>query len=81
MFKTLRIISCITCALILAACVFIFVYLGMVWGLISLAAAALFFGLTLLFKNLQEKAEKKNNPPTEGDFITGRVKKDEPEEK
>ncbi len=77
MFKALRIICCIISALILAACVFIFVYLEMLWGIISLVAAALFFGLTLLFKNLQEREEKKNTPPTEGDFITGRVKKDD----
>lgn len=77
MYKILRIICCVVCAVILAAVIFIFVYAGWLWGIISLIVAAAFFGLTLLFKNLQEKEELKLNPPPPvGDFITGPVKKD-----
>ncbi len=74
MFKTLRIICCIICALIIAAAIFIFVYLGYFWGFMSLIGAAAFFGLTLLFKHLQEAEEEKLHPtPPKGDYITGRV--------
>lgn len=66
-FKILRIICCVLCAAILAACVFLFVYLGTFWGLISLLGAAVFFALTLLFKGLQEDYDKKHpfNDPVE----------------
>lgn len=60
MYKVLRIICCIIAALILAACIFIFVYLGVIWGLCSVVAAAAFFALTILFKGLQEDYEKKH---------------------
>ena len=74
MYKILRISCCVIAALIIAAAIFIFVYLGWVWGLVAVAAAAAFGGLTFLFKNLQLKEEYKNNPPPpEGDFITGKV--------
>ena len=77
MFKTLRIICCVICALIIAAAVFIFAHLGVLWGIVSLVAAAAFFGLMMLFKSLQEKKERSDNPPPpEGDFITGPVKKE-----
>ncbi len=82
MFKTLRIICCVICALILAATVFIFVYLGMIWGFVSLAAAAIFFGLMLFFKGKQEQEERKQNPPSpQGDFITGKVPQDNDRDK
>jgi hypothetical protein len=78
MYKTLRIICCIISALTLAACVFIFIYLGFIWGIVSLFVAAAFFGLMLLFKNLQEQQEQKLNPSApKGDFITGPVAKSE----
>jgi hypothetical protein len=48
----------------------------MLWGIISVVIACILFGLTVFFKNLQEKEENKDNPPTRGDFITGAVKKD-----
>lgn len=69
MYKILRIICCVICALILAACIFIFVYLGPIWGICSVVAAVAFFALTMLFKGLQEDYEKKNNPqpPAEED--------------
>ena len=82
MFKTLRIICCVICALILAAAIFIFIYCGMIWGFVSLLCAAGFFGLRLLFKAKQEAAERKKNPPPPvGDFITGRVPVDNDNEK
>lgn len=82
MYKYLRIICCVISALILAACVFIFIYCGMAWGLAALLAAALFFGLTVFFKYKQEEGERKENPPPRrGDFITGPVPKDGDEEK
>ncbi|MDE7162547.1 MAG: hypothetical protein K2O44_00510 [Clostridia bacterium] len=67
MYKILRIICCVISAAILAACVFLFVYLGTFWGLISLLCAAIFFALTLLFKGLQEDYDKKHpyNDPVE----------------
>lgn len=74
MYKTLRIICCVICALILAGCIFVFIYLGMLWGFVTLAVAAAFFGLMLLFKRLQEKEDDAKNPPApKGDFITGAV--------
>ncbi|MDE7076082.1 MAG: hypothetical protein K2O62_02035 [Clostridia bacterium] len=58
--------------MILAACVFLFVYLGTFWGLISLLCAAIFFALTLLFKGLQEDYDKKHphNDPAEPTVTT-----------
>ena len=70
MYKILRIICCIIAALILAACIFIFVYLGVIWGICSVVAAAAFFALTILFKGLQEDYEKKHTseqPPEDKD--------------
>ncbi len=60
MFKILRIVCCVICALLLAACVFVFIYLGTVWGIADVIAAAAFFALTMLFKSLQEDYEKKH---------------------
>jgi fatty acid desaturase len=70
MFKTLRIVCSIIAALLLAACVFIFIYVGMWAGFVTLLAVGVFFLLTLLFKNLQEKQEERQNPAKqEGDFF------------
>lgn len=67
-------IFCILSVLAVAAAVFMFVYLGWLWGLVTVIAAAGFFGLCRLFRNLQQKEEFKTNPPPqEGDFITGKV--------
>lgn len=79
MYKTFRIIFCILAVLIAAAAIFIFVYLGWMWGIISVLGAAVCAALMIIFKQLQEKQEKKKNPPQpQGDFITGKVeKKDE----
>ena len=59
-----------------AATIFIFTYFRW-FGFIPLGGAIVFGLLMLLFKNLQEAKElKENPPPPEGDFITGPVKKD-----
>lgn len=73
-FKILRIICCIIDALILAAAVFIFIFLGWKWGLLSIVIAAAFFGLMMIFKTKQEQLEEKEHPTVKGDFITGAVK-------
>lgn len=73
MYRILRIVCSVISAAAVAACIFIFVYLGAMWGVITLVGAAAFFGLTLLFRSLQIKEEMKDNPPpTKGDFITGK---------
>ncbi|MGN1373151.1 MAG: hypothetical protein ACI4VK_03780 [Candidatus Coproplasma sp.] len=59
MFKILRIISCIISALCCAACVFVFIYAGIVWGICTLVGAGTFFALTVLFKRFQEDEEEK----------------------
>lgn len=59
MFKILRIISCIIAALCVAACVFVFIYAGVVWGICTLLGAVVFFALTVLFKHYQEDSEEK----------------------
>jgi hypothetical protein len=70
MYKILRIVFCVLSACLVAACVFIFIYLGTVAGVVTLLGAALCFGLMLLFKHLQEQDElRKNPPPAEGDFF------------
>lgn len=69
-YEKLRIACSVIAAVILAATVFIFVYLGMVWGLVSLAVAGIFAALTFFFKNKQENLEHKD-APKKGDFITG----------
>ena len=59
MFKILRIISCIISALCLAACVFVFIYAGMAWGICTVVGALTFFALTVTFKRFQEDEEAK----------------------
>ena len=73
MFKVLRIISCIIAAVCCAACIFVFIYAGVVCGICTLLGAVVFFVLTILFKRLQEDGEEKvnqlsENPnPSDGD--------------
>ncbi|MDE7329981.1 MAG: hypothetical protein K2N30_02635 [Clostridia bacterium] len=56
---------------------FIFVYFGW-WGFVPLGAGCVFAGLMFVCKREQEKEERKINPPAaEGDFITGKIKKDD----
>lgn len=61
MYKNLRILFCILAAITIAAAVFIFVYLGWVWGLTAVIACLIFIVLMFVFKNLQEDQEKKEN--------------------
>ena len=60
MYKILRIICCVISAMLLAGCIFFFVYLGNVWGFASVIGAGGFFALTVLFKTLQEEKQQKD---------------------
>ena len=81
MFKNLRIIFCILSVACVAATIFIFVYY-LWWGFVPLGGALAFAGLMFLFKGMQERTDKVATPPTpEGDFITGKVKPKDSEEK
>lgn len=78
MFKILRIIFCILTVALAAACIFVLIFAGWLWGALLLVCAFVFGALMVTFKQLQEREElKKNPPPPEGDFITGGVKKDD----
>lgn len=70
-YKVLRIICCLLAALSAAAALFIFVYLGWLWGIACVACAVGFSLLMILFKGLQERKDNKGKPKEEiGDFIT-----------
>lgn len=81
MYKILRMIFCIlTCALV-AAAIFVFVYAGWLWGLFIVLLAVICGCLMLLFRTLQIRKDYIDNPPPpKGDFITGRVPKDDNKE-
>lgn len=69
-------------ALIAAAAIFIFIYAGWQWGLAAVGGAIVFGALMVLFKQLQEKKERKENPPPpKGDFITGKVSAEDDNER
>ena len=56
MFKILRIVCCVICALLLAACVFVFIYLGTVWGIAVLVwVFAAFMTVMIVLRCLDEK--------------------------
>ncbi len=77
MYKNLRIIFCILAVLCAAVTIFIFVYFEF-WGFVPLVGAVVFAALMFACKNAQERQELKKNPPEpKGDFITGKVKKDD----
>lgn len=79
MYKNLRIIFCLLAVACAAVTVFIFVYFNW-WGFVPLGAGCVFAALMFACKRMQASEEKKLNPPApEGDFITGKVKKDDPE--
>ena len=70
MYKVLRIICCVICAVLVAACIPVFALFDWYWGIITLVSAAIFFLLMLMFKGLQGDYERahptpKENPPTE----------------
>ena len=74
MYRIMRITFCCLAVALVAAAVFIFVYLGIVWGIVTVAAAAVCFFIMMFFKKKQEEQEKAQNPPPPvGDFITGKV--------
>ncbi len=77
MYKILRILFCILTVILAAVMIFVFIYAGWKWGVLLLAAAFVCGALMVTFKQLQEKEErKKNPPPAQGDFITGKVDED-----
>lgn len=74
MYKVLRIIFSVLAALLAAAAIFIFIYAGIVWGIATVILAFVFGALMVTFKGLQEKKERKENPPPpKGDFISGKA--------
>ncbi len=78
MYKVLRIIFCVLAVALAAAAIFVFVYAGWTWGLACVLSAAVFGALMVTFKQLQEKKERKENPPPPvGDFISGKAPKDD----
>lgn len=80
MYRNLRILFCILAVAMAAAAVFVFIYAGWLWGGLVVLLAFVFGALMVTFKQLQEKEElKKNPPPPQGDFITGKVNKDNDE--
>ena len=80
-FKVLRIVFCALTVALAAAMIFVFIYAGWIWGFLILAVAFVCGALMVTFKNLQEKHEKINNPPPpQGDFIFGKVEKQDNEE-
>lgn len=66
MFKILRIACSVIAAVLVAVCIFIFLYVNITAGIVCVAGALFFFVLTMLFKYLQEEKEelsqKKNTP-------------------
>ena len=78
MFKILRIVFSILAAAAAAAAVFVFVLVSWIWGLVTVGACIIFAVAMFLCKSAQEREEMKNNPPAlTGDFITGKVHKDD----
>ncbi len=79
MYRILRIISCIIAVAGAAAAILVFIWVpNIVWGIIVVAVAVVFALLMFLFRRLERKQEeKKNPPPPEGDFITGRVERND----
>ena len=81
MFKILRIAFCILAVAAAAVTVMIFIFFNL-WGLLPLGLCVLFAAAMFLCKGAQEREELKKNPPDPvGDFITGKVKSDEKDEK
>lgn len=70
MFKILRIACSVIAALLVAVCIFIFLYVNITAGIVCVAGALFFFVLTMLFKYLQEEKEelsRKNNAEKNSD--------------
>ena len=76
-YKVLRIVFCALTVALAAGMIFVFVYAGWLWGVLTLAVAFVSGALMATFKGLQEKEErKKNPPPPQGDFIFGKIGED-----
>lgn len=58
MYKVLRIICCVICALLVAACIPVFALFDWYWGIVTLVSAVIFFLLMLMFKGLQGDYER-----------------------
>lgn len=58
MYKVLRIIFCVISALCIAACPFVFIHAGVVWGICDVVASVTFAVLTILFRNFQRDKEE-----------------------
>lgn len=71
MFRILRIVFTVLSALCCAAVVFLGVFLGWIGALVGAGCALLFFGLVVVFRNLQDKREQADEPPPppRGDFF------------
>ena len=81
MFKVLRIVFSILAAGAATAAVFVFVFAGWSWGLITVAACLVFAAAMMMCRNAQARKELRDNPPAPvGDFITGKVEHDDREE-
>lgn len=79
MYKTLRILFCLLAVACSAVTIFIFIYFQW-WGMLPLGGACVFAALMVICKRAQESEERKANPPApEGDFITGRIQKNDKE--
>ena len=77
MYKILRILFCVLAVALAAAAIFIFIYAGTLWGILTIILAFVFGALMVTFKGLQEQQEKKKNPPPpQGDFIFGKIGED-----
>ena len=80
MFKVLRIVFAVLAACAAAAALFIFIFLGWAWGLLTVAVCLVFAGAMVLCRNAQVRRELRDNPPPPvGDFITGKVERDDAE--
>ncbi len=75
MFLKLRVLFTVLAALCLAVIVPAGVFGDFLWFIILGGAALLFFGLMLLCKQAQEKAEHKDDPPAP-DFLTPQDKEE-----
>lgn len=75
MYKVLRIIFSVLAAILAAVAIFVFVYApNFWWGIATVMLAFVFGALMVTFKSLQEKKERKENPPpAQGDFIFGKA--------
>lgn len=63
MWKTLRILFTVLCALCLAALFLVGTFGDLPWLLVTLLAAAIFFALMLFCKRKQESLKHRDDPP------------------